>query len=60
MKRMIILSTLTAALRLMLTLAGSASADKIPPPTHRDFSMTRYKLSSLLTVVTLRSGPTSR
>jgi hypothetical protein len=33
MKRMIILSTLTAALALMLALAGSASAVNIPPDT---------------------------
>jgi hypothetical protein len=33
MKRMIILSTLTAALALMLALAGSASAKNIPPDT---------------------------
>jgi hypothetical protein len=35
MKRMIILSTLTAAMALMLALAGSASAEKIPPDTER-------------------------
>jgi hypothetical protein len=35
MKRMIILSTLAAAMALMLALAGPASAKKIPPDTQR-------------------------
>jgi hypothetical protein len=35
MKRMIILSTLAAAMAVMLALAGSAAAEKIPPDTQR-------------------------
>jgi len=35
MKRMIILSALTAAMAVMLVLAGSASADNFPPDTQR-------------------------